>query len=101
MADGPDDGFWVDAGGGIAGRGDARFPLSRQEVALLAALASVQGRVVARAELARRAGLTAASARRCDQLLIGIRRALGPDAVRTVRGRGWILTVPVAEHTHS
>jgi hypothetical protein len=39
VADGPDDGFWVDAGGGVAGRGAARFALSRQEVALLAALA--------------------------------------------------------------
>lgn len=49
------------------------------------------GRVVGRAEIARRAGLTDLSARRCDSLIAGIRRRLGADRVRTVRRRGWML----------
>ena len=90
------DAVWVDTARGEAGRGGEPLPLSRQEFSVLAALAASSGRVVARNELARRAGLSA-SPRRCDQLLVGVRRALGPDSVRTVRGRGWILTIPVTE----
>jgi DNA-binding response OmpR family regulator len=50
-----------------------------------------RGRVLSRQELARRAGLTDLSARRCDSLIVGIRRGVGPDRVRTVRRRGWML----------
>lgn len=49
------------------------------------------GRVISRAELARRAGLADLSARRCDSLIVGIRRAIGADRVVTVRRRGWML----------
>jgi hypothetical protein len=42
--------------------------------------------------LARRAGLADLSERRCDSLLVAIRRALGPKSVRTVRSRGWMLS---------
>lgn len=87
---------WVDAQRGVAGRGDDVLPLSPHEAAVLAVLAESSGRVVPRTELARRAGLARAGARRCDSLLVGIRRALGPDSVRNVRGRGWMLTVDVA-----
>ena len=49
------------------------------------------GRVLSRVELARRAGLTDLSERRCDSLIVGIRRQIGADRIRTVRRRGWIL----------
>ena len=90
------DGVWVDTERGVAGRGDALLPLTSPEVAVLAVLGGSQGRVVPRTELARKAGLARAGARRCDSLLVGIRRALGHDAVRNVRGRGWMLTVEVS-----
>ena len=49
------------------------------------------GRVLSRAELARRAGIADLSARRCDSLIVGIRRSIGAERVRTVRRRGWML----------
>lgn len=79
---------------GLAGWGGRVFPLSAGEFAVLSALFEADGRVVTRAELARRAGLTAASSRRCDGLLVGIRQTLGASAVRNVRGRGWMLAAP-------
>jgi hypothetical protein len=47
--------------------------------------------VLSRQELARRAGLADLSARRCDSLIVGIRRRVGADCIRTVRRRGWML----------
>lgn len=85
------DGLWVDRDRGIAGYGLRQLPLTPQEVAVLATLADARGRVVSRSELARRAGLRHASARRADSLLVKVRQALGDTAVRTVRGRGWML----------
>lgn len=76
----------------MAGLGDEELSLSPREVELLLALADGSNRVVSRRELARRTGLTQAP-RRCDVLLVGVRRALGPDVVVNVRGRGWRLTV--------
>ena len=54
-------------------------------------LAAHTGRVLSRGELARRAGLADLSARRCDSLIVGIRRAIGHDRIVTVRRRGWML----------
>lgn len=54
-------------------------------------LADNAGRVLSRAELARRAGIADLSARRCDSLIVGIRRCIGADRVRTIRRRGWML----------
>lgn len=85
------EGLWVDREHGVAGYGDRQLPLSHQEVAVLATLADAHGRVVSRAELARRSGLQHASPRRADSLLVALRRALGDSAVHTVRGRGWML----------
>lgn len=88
--------LWLDAELGLVARGDDVPALSPGELAVLRALVEARGRVVPRAELARLAGLTSASPRRCDGLLVGIRRALGGDLVRNVRGRGWMLAAPPA-----
>ena len=73
----------------MAGYGNRVLPLSDQEVALLAAFADAGDRVVSRSELIRRAGLSARSPRRCEALLVSLRRALGEEAIANVRGRGW------------
>lgn len=69
--------------------------LAAQEAAVLKALVDCRGRVVSRRELARLAGIADQNDRRCDSLLVAIRRVLGADAIRTVRGRGWMI-VPLA-----
>ncbi len=65
--------------------------MTPQERAVYHVLESSSGKVVGRAELARRAGLSDLSERRCDSLIVGIRRSIGADRVRTVRRRGWML----------
>ena len=64
---------------------------------MLAALLANRGRVVNRHELARLAGIANCTERRIDSLLVGVRRALGSDAIVTVRRRGWMLTAAAAE----
>jgi len=59
---------------------------------VLNVLLANRGRVISRRELARRAGLADLSERRCDSLLVAVRRALGPKSVVTVRSRGWMLS---------
>ena len=75
--------------------------LSPQEVAVLAVLVSCAGRVVSRHELARRSGLTDRSERRCDAILVQLRRHLGAESIRTVRSRGWLLTPESVEPARS
>ncbi len=65
--------------------------LTPQERAVYEVLAANVGRVLSRAELARRAGIADLSARRCDSLIVGIRRNVGTKRVLTVRRRGWML----------
>ena len=83
--------LWLDLEHRRACFGDRVLPLSAAEFNVLQALVDARGRVVPRAELARLAGLAAASPRRCDGLLVGVRRAVGGEVVRNVRGRGWML----------
>ena len=68
------------------------YRLGEQEQSVLCVLLANRGRVISRRELARRAGLADLSERRCDSLLVAIRRALGPNSVVTVRSRGWMLS---------
>jgi DNA-binding winged helix-turn-helix (wHTH) protein len=68
------------------------YRLGEQEQSVLSVLLDHRGRVISRRELARRAGLANLSERRCDSLLVAIRRALGPNSVVTVRSRGWMLS---------
>ena len=70
--------------------------LGGQEIAVLRVLHESVGRVISRRELARRVGLADRNERRCDSLLVGLRRTLGPHAITTVRSRGWMLE-PSAE----
>jgi hypothetical protein len=63
----------------------------RQERAVLEVLVANHRRVIGRRELARQAGLAELSERRCDSILVGVRRLLGGDAIITVRSRGWML----------
>ena len=72
-------------------------PLSAQEMAVLQAFLDCQGRVISRLEIARRAGLVGLNSRRCDSILVALRRVLGPDAIRTVRSRGWMLEPAVVD----
>ena len=59
---------------------------------MLAVLVEQQGRVIDRDGLRLHAGLKDLNARRCESALVGVRRALGDDAVVTVRRRGWRLS---------
>lgn len=66
---------------------------------MLAVLVANRRRVVGRRELSRAAGLAELSDRRCDSILVGVRRLLGPDSIVTVRSRGWMIAedaVPTA-----
>lgn len=80
---------WVDAANGVAGRDEEVLPLSARGVVLLDAFAHAGHRVLGRHELRRRMGLARHDPRRCDALVGQLRRALGPEAIVTVRGRGW------------
>ena len=73
------------------------YRLGEQEQSVLTVLLANRGRVISRRELAKRAGLATLSERRCDSLLVAIRRALGPQAVITVRSRGWMLSSEAIE----
>ena len=73
--------------------------LGPRERAVLAVLVEHDGRVVDRSRLRRHAGMAQLDPRRCESALVTIRRALGRDAVVTVRRRGWRLdpaAVPAA-----
>lgn len=58
-------------------------------------------RVLGRRELARLSGVAGLNERRCDSLLVDVRRALGTDAVVTVRSRGWMLSPDAVDHAES
>jgi len=76
-------------------------PLPPHELAVLRALITCSGRVVSRRELSRLAGIAELNERRCDSLLVSIRKVLGPDSIHTVRGRGWMLNLTAIEQATS
>lgn len=71
--------------------GGADLHLGPREKAVLNVLLEQRGRVIDRSTLRRDAGLDDLSPRRCESVLVAVRRALGPGAVVTVRRRGWRL----------
>jgi DNA-binding response OmpR family regulator len=75
-----------------SGLGDPPLTLlTTQERAVYGVLAGHPGRVLSRAEISRLAGISDLSERRCDSLIVGIRRRVGADRIVTVRRRGWML----------
>lgn len=64
---------------------------------LLAYLAAHPGRVISREEFSTECGLGDLSARRCDSLIVAIRRLLPDSAIVTVRKRGWMLAPDAAD----
>jgi DNA-binding response OmpR family regulator len=74
--------------------------LNERENALLAVLQTNRGKVLARTELARRAGLRDLQPRRVDALLVNVRRIAG-DQLVNVRGRGWMLAANSCGPAHS
>lgn len=72
--------------------GDRPPSLSATDTRILQVLADNPGRVLSRETLMRTGGIDAASARRVDSSMVVLRRLLGPESIRTVRRRGWMLT---------
>jgi len=56
-------------------------------------------KVLSRAQLARAAQLDGQSDRRCDSILVGLRKLLPPGAIRNVRARGWMLELETVDET--
>jgi two-component system response regulator QseB len=74
----------------VAHRSDtSTVRLSGRETALLQELAVRPGRIVSRFEILRRVFETAEDPSIVETYVYYLRRKLGPDAVRTVRGRGY------------
>jgi DNA-binding response OmpR family regulator len=65
--------------------------LTPQERAVYEALAARPNRVMTRLEIARAVGIIDLNQRRCDSLIVGIRRVIGSDCLLTVRRRGYLL----------
>ena len=68
------------------------LPLSTTDRAVLEVLVGAPGKVLGRGSILRLAGLDNLHIRRCDSAIVNLRKTLGPDAIVTVRRRGWMLT---------
>jgi DNA-binding winged helix-turn-helix (wHTH) protein len=69
--------------------------LSESDLAVLRVLVDRAGRITSREDLNKLAGLSG-SQRRCEAVLVNLRRALGDGAIVTIRRRGWMLDNSVA-----
>jgi DNA-binding response OmpR family regulator len=74
-------------------------PLDLTPAALAVLRALSTRKVLSRAELAQAAQLDGRSSRRCDAILVVLRRQLPPGAIRNVRARGWMLDLDVVGDT--
>lgn len=64
--------------------------LSQTDIAVLRVLIARSGRITNRDDLNKLAGLSG-SQRRCEAVLVNLRKALGDRAIVTIRRRGWML----------
>ncbi|RDI28647.1 two-component system OmpR family response regulator/two-component system response regulator QseB [Pseudacidovorax intermedius] len=79
-------------------QGGRREPLSAREFALMHALLERPGAVLSRAQLEQRlyGWDDEVSSNALDVLIYGLRRRLGPEAIRNVRGLGWRVSAAAA-----
>jgi DNA-binding winged helix-turn-helix (wHTH) protein len=64
--------------------------LSETDLAVLRVLVDRSGKITSRDDLNKLAGLNG-SQRRCEAVLVNLRKALGDGAIVTIRRRGWML----------
>jgi two-component system OmpR family response regulator len=79
-----------------ARRGDSAHLLSAREFALLQALLLRPGAILTRSELEERiyGWNEEIESNAVDFLIHGVRRKLGPDTIKNVRGAGWMVEKP-------
>ena len=79
-----------------ARRGDATHILSAKEFSLLHALLLRPGAILARSELEERiyGWNEEVESNAVDFLIHGVRKKLGADAIKNVRGAGWMVDKP-------
>jgi two-component system OmpR family response regulator len=77
-------------------RGDAAHVLSAREFSLLQALLLRPGAILARSELEERiyGWNEEVESNAVDFLIHGVRKKLGPDSIKNVRGAGWMVDKP-------
>jgi len=82
-----------------AHRGDAVYPLSAREFALLQSLMLRAGTILTRTELEERiyGWNEEVESNAVDFLIHGVRKKLGADVIRNVRGAGWMVAKSAAE----
>jgi two-component system OmpR family response regulator len=80
-----------------ARRGEDTHVLSAREFALLHALLLQPGAILTRAELEERiyGWNEEVESNAVDFLIHGVRKKLGPDAIKNVRGAGWMVDKPI------
>ena len=69
--------------------------LSETDLAVLRVLVDRSGKITSRDDLNKLAGLSG-SQRRCEAVLVNLRKTLGDGAIVTIRRRGWMLDNSVA-----
>ena len=75
--------------------------LSAVDRRILGVLLQQEGRVIGRDSLMRLAAVDSQSTRRIDVSMVALRRVLGAESIKTVRQRGWMLTVTGLTAAHN